>query len=67
MKTAREIMAFPVSMTLSGLVLLLGGCAPQAPDLSEFAGAVKFLGGCMVVASLIWAVAIVLFGNSRRE
>lgn len=48
------------------LLILVGGCTPQAPDLAPFAEAIRWLGICLVVSSLIWAVGIVLFGRSRK-
>lgn len=50
----------------TGTALLVTGCTQQAPDIGAFAEAVKWLGGCLVVSSLIWAIGIVLFGRSRK-
>jgi len=50
---------------LLGVLLTLAGCAP-APDIGPFAEAIKWLGICIVLSSLIWATGIVLYGKSHR-
>ena len=64
----KPILHFPPQwgILLTGALLLLGGCAPREPDLEPFANAIKWLGTCMVLASVAWAVGIVLFGRSRK-
>jgi hypothetical protein len=56
-----------VLVALPGLAVLLAGCAPPGPDLTPFAQAIKWLGVCLVLSSLIWATGIVLFGQSRHK
>ena len=48
------------------VLILIAGCSPQAPDLAPFAEAIRWLGICLVISSLIWAVGLVLFGRSRK-
>lgn len=56
----------PSTVAALGLILLMAGCSPEPPDLGPFAEAIKWLGACLVLSSLIWAVGIVLFGRSRK-
>lgn len=49
------------------LVFLPTGCASsQPPDFPILAGAFKFVGCCSVIASVVWAYAIVRGTNNRR-
>lgn len=56
----------PRAAALAGVILLLAGCSPTGPDLTPFAEAIKWLGVCLVLSSLIWAVGIVVFGQNRK-
>lgn len=66
MKGAFRTFGAFAAIAAAGSGLLMSGCTQQAPDLGAFAAALKWLGGCLVVSSLIWAVGIVLFGRSRK-
>lgn len=59
-------MKIPLMTIAAGFVLLFAGCVPAGPDLGPFASAIKWLGVCIVISSLIWAIGIVLFGQSRK-
>lgn len=54
------------------LVLLPSGCAgsappPPPPDFPNIASAFKFVGVCSVIASCIWAYAIIRGSANRKK
>ncbi len=53
-------------MTLSGCGGVGGGSGDVTIDSPELSGALKFLGACSVICSLIWASTLI-FGGKRHE
>jgi hypothetical protein len=49
------------------LALLPCGCASSPPaDFPNLAGAFKFVGVCSVIASCVWAYAIITSSNNKK-
>ena len=62
--------AAPFLVIFVYLILLPSGCADNAappPDFPKIAEAFKFVGVCSVIASCVWAFAIIRGSDNRRK
>ena len=62
--------AVPFFVIFAYLILLPAGCADNPappPDFPKIAEAFKFVGCCSVIASCVWAYAIIRGSANRRK
>jgi hypothetical protein len=56
------VMALVLTLPSTGC----GGSSAPPPDFPNLAGAFKFVGVCSVIASCVWAYAIITSSNNKK-
>ena len=53
-------------LMLASVALSLAGCESRETDFPNIASAFRFVGVCSVIASVVWAYALIVSSGNRK-